>query len=53
MREMFRFLEKVAVIALLVVFLKWYIKNHSGKYAVFFWVNTIFSLILFVASKAN
>jgi hypothetical protein len=33
------------------IFLKWYIKGHFGKYFIFFWLNTIFSIILFISSK--
>ncbi len=45
--KIFRFLEGVVLFYLAFVFIKWYIKGHFGKYFIFFWLNTIISIIMY------
>ena len=51
MRGIFKFLEGVIVFYLAYVFIKWYIKGHFSKYFIFFWLNTIIAIIMFVYNK--
>ena len=45
--KIFRFLEGVVLFYLAFVFIKWYIKGHFDKYFIFFWLNTIISIIMY------
>ena len=47
MKNFLNFLSGIFVFYLLFLFLKWYIKGHTGKYFIFFWLNTIFALFIF------
>jgi hypothetical protein len=49
--SIFRFLEGVVLLGLAFVFLRWYIKGHFGKYFIFFWLNTIMALLMFVGHQ--
>jgi hypothetical protein len=53
MKVIFKLVQSVIVIALTVWFIKWYIKGHTGKYAVLFWLNTIIACFVFFNAKAN
>jgi hypothetical protein len=48
MKTIWNFISGFIVIWLTYVFLRWYIKGHFGKYAIFFWIYTIFSIIMFI-----
>lgn len=41
------------IIGLAFVFVRWYIKGHFGKWAIFFWLNTILSISMFYYRKSN
>ena len=43
----------ISIIALTIVFVKWYVKGHFGKYFIFFWLNTLLSFALFFNRKSN
>jgi hypothetical protein len=49
--KVFQFLKGVVLFYLAFVFLKWYIKGHFGKYFIFFWLNTIIALLMFVGHQ--
>lgn len=51
LKSLWKIFEAFIVFALLFVFLRWYIRGHFGKWALFFWIWTIVSIIMFVRQK--
>jgi hypothetical protein len=50
MKAIWNFISSFIVIALFVWFIQWYIKGHFGKYFIFFWLNTIIALIMYLTN---
>jgi len=50
MAGIWKVLNSIIVIALAVWFVKWYVKGHFGKYFIFFWVNTIIAIIMYLSN---
>lgn len=48
MRLILKIISNITIIALLIWFIQWYVKGHFGKYAIFFWLNTIIAIIMYV-----
>ena len=48
MRGFFNFLSGIFLFYLLFLFLRWYIKGHFGKYFIFFWAYTIFTIFFYL-----
>lgn len=53
MRAIFKILEKIIIISLTIWFVRWYIKGHFGKWALFFWLNTIIAVCIYLNAKSN
>lgn len=49
MKVLWKILSSIIVIALAVWFIRWYVKGHFGKYFIFFWAWTIFTLIMYLS----
>ena len=50
MKAIWNLISSFIVIALFVWFIQWYIKGHFGKYFIFFWLNTIIALIMYLSN---
>lgn len=48
MKALWNLLSSFIIIALFIWFIRWYVKGHFGKYAIFFWSYTILSIILYL-----
>ena len=53
MKAIFKLVSTLFIVVLAVWFVKWYVKGHTGKYAVLFWLNTIIACFVFFCAKAN
>jgi hypothetical protein len=53
MKAIFKLISSLFVIGLAIWFVRWYIKGHTGKYAIWFWLNTILSIGIYFNAKAN
>ena len=53
MKEILKFISSLFTIVLAIWFVKWYTKGHFGKYAMFFWLNTIVACCIYFNEKAN
>jgi O-antigen/teichoic acid export membrane protein len=53
MKEIVKLISSLFTVVLTVWFVKWYTKEHFGKYALFFWINTIIALCLYFGTKIN
>ena len=53
LKAIFQLIKSIFLFYLAYIFLKWYVKGHFGKYFIFFWLYTILSIILFLASKST
>lgn len=51
LKAIFQLIKSFFLFYLAYIFLKCYIKGHFGKYFILFWLNTIFSIILFISTK--
>jgi hypothetical protein len=51
LRTIFNFISSIAIFALAFAFLRWYIKGHFGKWAIFFWLYTTFTIIIYINNK--
>jgi hypothetical protein len=47
-KSLFQLFHSIAIAALFVWFIRWYFKGHFGKYAIFFWLYTIISIIFLI-----
>lgn len=45
--SIFKVLEGVILIYAAFKFLEWYVKGHFGRYFILFWLNTIFSFVIY------
>ena len=45
-RSLINVLKGFALFYFAFAFLLWYIKGHFGKYFIFFWLNTILSIVI-------
>jgi len=50
---LFNLFKVVSLFGLLYVFLRWYIKGHFGKYAIFFWIYSIICFGMLIYEKNN
>ena len=48
MKGLWNLLSSFIIIALLIWFVRWYVKGNFGKYAIFFWAYSIFTIILYL-----
>lgn len=48
MRALWKLFSGIALIGLAFWFLTWYVKGHFGKYFIFFWLWTIFTILNYV-----
>lgn len=53
MKLFWEILNKIIVIALILAFIRWYFKDHFGKYFIFFWLNTIVAIVMYINQKSN
>ena len=53
MKAIWNFTSAFMIISLFVWFIQWYIKGHFGKYFIFFWLNTILSIVIYINSVNN
>ena len=53
LKALYKLISTISIIILLVWFVRWYIKGHTGKYAILFWLYTIISIIIFISAKTN
>jgi hypothetical protein len=53
MKAIFKSISTLFIVVLAVWFVKWYVKGHTGKYAVLFWLNTIIACFIYFNAKAN
>jgi len=49
-RSILNFIGSIAVIALFIWFIQWYIKGHFGKHAIIFFLVTIASTIIILTA---
>jgi hypothetical protein len=47
-RSILNFIGSIALVSLFIWFIQWYIKGHFGKYAIFFWLYTIISIVFLI-----
>ena len=50
MKGLFKLIEGIIVFALFFAFIRWYIKGHFGKYFIFFWLNTVVAIIMYLSN---
>ncbi len=48
LKSLFKVIQGFFLFYLAYIFIKWYVKGHFGKYFIFFWLNTIMSIIMYV-----
>lgn len=53
MKLFWKILDTLFIVTLTVVFIRWYIKGHFGKYFIFFWLWTIFSIVNYIHYQNN
>jgi hypothetical protein len=53
LKALYKLISTISIIILFIWFVKWYIKGHTGKYAIWFWLYTIISIIIFISAKTN
>jgi len=51
MKAIWNFISAFMIISLFVWFIQWYIKGHFGKYFIFFWLNTIISIVMYAYQR--
>jgi len=53
MKGLLKLLKGIILFSLAIAFVKWHVKGHLGKYFIFFWLNTIIAICLFVYNKEH
>ena len=53
LKSLFNFISKINIIALAIWFVRWYIKGHTGKYAIFFWIYTLYVCFMYYNIETN
>ncbi len=53
MKAIWNFISSILILALAYAFVGWYIKGHFGRYFIFFWLNTILAIVLYVNHQNN
>ncbi len=53
LKYLYKVFSTISIIILLVWFVRWYIKGHSGKYAILFWLNTVLACYMYYNTKTN
>lgn len=49
LKSLLQLFHSIAIVALFVWFIQWYFKGHFGKYAIFFWLYTIISIVFLIS----
>jgi hypothetical protein len=53
MKTLWNIISSIMILALTYAFVRWYIKGHFGKYFIFFWLNTIIAINIYIYDKAT
>ena len=53
MKAIWNLVSSFIVIALTIWFVQWYVKGHFGKYFIFFWLNTILAIGIYIHRTSN
>lgn len=53
MKAIWSLIRNIGIFFLVFFLLRWYIKGHFGKYAIFFWLYSIFCFIMYVHNVNN
>jgi hypothetical protein len=48
MKTIWNLFSSFVIVGLTIWFIKWYVKGHFGKYAIFFWLYTIIVIVIFL-----
>ena len=50
MKAIWNLVSSFIVITLTIWFVQWYVKGHFGKYFIFFWLNTVVAIIMYLSN---
>jgi hypothetical protein len=51
LKKLWRIASNIALFVLAFKFLEWYVKGHFGKYFIFFWLNTVISILMVIGHQ--